>query len=65
MANKAKRPGETMTYHIVKTTARRYARRHSWLTEAVQDALMVSSFGLWAMLLGFAPVVTLRMLIGG
>jgi hypothetical protein len=50
-----------MTDQIVKTTA----RRHSWLAEAIQDALMVSSFGLWAVLLGFAPIVVLCMLMSG
>ena len=30
--------------------------------EAVQDLLLVSSFGLWAMLLGVVPVVALRLL---
>jgi hypothetical protein len=32
--------------------------------EAVQDLLLVSSFGLWAMLLGTAPVVLIRLLTG-
>jgi hypothetical protein len=32
--------------------------------EAVQDLLLVSSFGLWAMLLGLAPVLALRLLMG-
>ena len=32
--------------------------------EAVQDLLLVSSFGLWAMLLGFAPVLAVRLLTG-
>jgi len=32
--------------------------------EAVQDLLLVSSFGLWAMLLGLAPVLAWRLLIG-
>ena len=30
--------------------------------EAVQDLLLVSSFGLWAMLLGVSPVLALRLL---
>jgi len=30
--------------------------------EAVQDLLLVSSFGLWAMLLGVVPVVALHLL---
>jgi hypothetical protein len=32
--------------------------------EAVQDLLLVSSFGVWAMLLGLAPVVLFRLLTG-
>ena len=32
--------------------------------EAVQDLLLVSSFGVWAMLLGVAPVVALRLMTG-
>ncbi len=32
--------------------------------EGVQDLLLVSSFGLWAMLLGLAPVLALRFVIG-
>jgi hypothetical protein len=32
--------------------------------EAVQDLLLVSSFGLWALLLGVAPGVALRLLTG-
>ena len=29
----------------------------------MQDVMLVSSFALWAMLLGFAPVMTYRLLI--
>jgi hypothetical protein len=32
--------------------------------ERKQDFLIVSSFGLWAMLLGFSPVLAVRFLIG-
>ena len=32
--------------------------------ERKQDFLLVSSFGLWAMLLGFSPVLALRFLVG-
>ena len=32
--------------------------------EGVQDLLLVSSFGLWAVLLGLSPVLALRFLIG-
>jgi Na+-transporting NADH:ubiquinone oxidoreductase subunit NqrC len=28
--------------------------------ESVQDILMVSSFGFWAMMLGFVPVATIH-----
>ena len=34
----------------IKTSAR----------ERMQDALMVSSFGFWAMMLGFVPVATIH-----
>jgi Na+-transporting NADH:ubiquinone oxidoreductase subunit NqrC len=30
--------------------------------ESVQDLLMVSSFGFWAMMLGFVPVATIHFL---
>ena len=32
--------------------------------QAVQDVLLVSSFGLWAAVLGLAPVLAYRMLLG-
>jgi hypothetical protein len=32
--------------------------------EALQDLLLVSSFGLWAVLLGLAPVLAFRLLLG-
>ena len=32
--------------------------------EAVQDLLLVSSFGLWALLLGLAPVLAFHLLMG-
>lgn len=32
--------------------------------EAVQDLLLVASFGLWAMLLGVAPVLALHLVTG-
>ena len=32
--------------------------------QRMQDVLLVSSFALWAMVLGFAPVMTWRLLIG-
>lgn len=33
-------------------------------TERMQDLLIVSSFGLWATLLGLAPVLAFRLLMG-
>jgi hypothetical protein len=33
-------------------------------TEKMHDLLIVSSFGLWALLLGLAPVVAFRLLMG-
>jgi hypothetical protein len=33
-------------------------------TEKMQDFLMLSSFGLWAALLGLSPVVALHWLLG-
>jgi hypothetical protein len=32
--------------------------------ERKQDFLIVSSFGLWAMVLGFSPVLAVRFLVG-
>jgi hypothetical protein len=32
--------------------------------ERKQDLLLVSSFGLWAILLGLSPVLALRLLMG-
>ena len=32
--------------------------------ERKQDFLIVSSFGLWAVLLGFSPVLAVRFLVG-
>jgi hypothetical protein len=31
----------------------------------MQDVFLVSSFGLWAVLLGLSPVLAFRLLIGG
>jgi hypothetical protein len=33
-------------------------------SEAMRDFLLVSSFGLWAALLGVAPVLAFRLLMG-
>lgn len=57
--------GEAMTDQSVKTAVWRYSPRYSRLVEAFQDALMVFSFGFWALLLGFIPVMAFCMLRGG
>ena len=46
-----------MTTHIVQN------KRTAW-AERKQDLLLVSSFGLWAVLLGLSPVLALRLFIG-
>jgi hypothetical protein len=33
-------------------------------SQGMQDVLLVSSFGLWATLLGFMPVMAFRILMG-
>jgi hypothetical protein len=33
-------------------------------SQGMQDVLLVSSFGLWATLLGFMPVLAFRMFMG-
>jgi hypothetical protein len=33
-------------------------------TQRIQDILMVSSFGLWATILGLSPVLAYRLLVG-
>jgi hypothetical protein len=38
--------------------------RQSARAERMQDFLMLSSFGFWTMLLGFAPVFALHSLVG-
>jgi hypothetical protein len=49
-----------MTAQSIRNTGNLASAR----AEAVQDLLLVSSFGVWAMLLGLAPVVLVRMLTG-
>jgi hypothetical protein len=34
-------------------------------TKRIQDLLLVSSFALWAVLLGLSPVLAIRFLMGG
>ena len=49
-----------MTTQTIRTAGHQASAR----AEAVQDLLLVSSFGVWAMLLGMAPVVALRLMTG-
>ena len=39
-------------------------RPNTWRSEAMQDVLLVSSFGLWAVLLGLAPVLAFHFVAG-
>jgi hypothetical protein len=45
-----------MTFHRKKFPIGDYA-------QSMHDVLLVSSFAVWAMLLGFAPVMTYRLLV--
>jgi hypothetical protein len=45
-----------MTTQTIQNAGRR--------TERMRDFLLVSSFGLWATLLGLSPVVAFRLLMG-
>jgi len=49
-----------MTAHMMQD--KRFANS-AW-AERKQDLLLVSSFGLWAVLLGLSPVLALHLLIG-
>ena len=46
-----------------KTISNRRFANSKW-AERKQDFLIVSSFGLWATVLGFSPVLAVRFLIG-
>ena len=48
------------------TTQTIYDSRYpvSGRTEKMQDFLLVSSFGLWAALLGLSPVLAIHLLLG-
>jgi hypothetical protein len=45
-------------------SSRNAACPNSERSQGMQDLLLVSSFGLWAALLGLAPVLTFRLLMG-
>ena len=44
----------------IKTNSKYPTCEHA---QRMQDVLLVSSFALWAMLIGFAPVMTYRLLM--
>jgi hypothetical protein len=47
------------------STIRSAARANTVRAERVQDLLLISSFGFWAVLLGLLPVLALYGLVGG
>jgi hypothetical protein len=51
--------GETMTTQAIQKTRQPIFDR----AQRTQDYLLVSSFGLWALLLGASPVLAFRMLL--
>jgi hypothetical protein len=52
--------GEPMTTQIIQN--KRYL--NSQWSERMQDFLLVSSFGVWAAVLGLSPVLAFRLLMG-
>ena len=48
-----------MTDHIAPNSKFPICER----AQRIHDVLLVSSFALWAMLIGFAPVMTYRLLV--
>ena len=60
MSPNQRKAGAIMTTEIIPN--RRFA--NSKWAERKQDFLIVSSFGLWATLLGFSPVLAVRFLVG-
>jgi hypothetical protein len=56
MSPQRRKRGDIMTHHNPKFPT--CARAHR-----LNDILMVSSFALWAMVIGFAPVFTYRLLV--
>ena len=49
-----------MTAQIIQNAGHPIPER----SQGMQDALLVSSFGLWAALLGLTPVLAFRLLMG-
>jgi hypothetical protein len=54
-----KKRGETMTNHTIQNAGYRICDR----AQRTRDYVLVSSFGLWAVLLGLSPVLAFRMLM--
>jgi len=52
--------GETMTTQTISNPRYPICER----AQRIQDVLMVSSFGLWATILGLSPVLAYRLLVG-
>ena len=59
MSSLRKRGDTTMTDH----TSDNWKYPTSERVQRMQDVMLVSSFALWAMLIGFAPVMTWRLLM--
>jgi hypothetical protein len=49
-----------MTTQTIKNASRPFCAR----TERIGDLLIVSSFGFWAVMLGLAPVLAFRLVMG-
>jgi hypothetical protein len=48
---------------MITQAKRNFKYPSSEYIQRMQDVLLVSSFALWAMLIGFAPVITYRLLM--
>jgi hypothetical protein len=57
---KQKFRGEIMTTQTIQNLSYPSSLR----SERIKDLLLVSSFGLWAVLIGFPPVLAFRVLTG-
>ena len=54
---------KTGGHHMTEHTSDNWKFPTSERVQRMQDVMLVSSFALWAMLIGFAPVMTYRLLI--
>jgi hypothetical protein len=55
-----KTPGETMTAHTIQNKKYPACAR----AQRMHDVLLVSSFGVWAAVLGLSPVFAFHLLMG-